>query len=152
MDNLERQLITKQIFICRVEEIASPYYEWRTHGFSVTLASVKGGEVIFDPASSSGDFLTKEADAFLKGKDTSELIKHTKAAFDISEEELNQYDAVFIPGGHGIMFDGPDNADLKKIIEHMWKQGKIVSAGKSRGNKCNSKLFSEGSGKKTREN
>lgn len=113
--------------IYRVEEIASPYYAWRTHGFQVTLASIKGGEVIFDPSSTSGDFLTKEADAFLKGEDTAAMIKNTKSAADFSEEDLNQYDALFIPGGHGIMFDG-ESSDLKRIVEFMWKQGKIVSA------------------------
>jgi putative intracellular protease/amidase len=56
------------------------------------------------------------------------MIKNTKSAAGFSEDDLNQYDALFIPGGHGIMFDGPENPALKKIIEHMWKQGKIVSA------------------------
>lgn len=82
----------------------------------------------FDPSSTSGDFLTKEADAFLKGADTAAMIQNTKSVADFSEEDLNQYDALFIPGGHGIMFDGPESSELKKIVEHMWKQGKIISA------------------------
>jgi putative intracellular protease/amidase len=84
--------------------------------------------VHFDPASKSGDFLTKEADSFLKGEETAAMIKNTKSASEFSEDDLNQYDAVFLPGGHGTMFDLPESSDLKKIVEHFWKQGKIVSA------------------------
>lgn len=50
----------------RVEEVAAPYFRWREAGYEVTVASLKGGEIPFDPASKSGDFLTPTADAFLK--------------------------------------------------------------------------------------
>lgn len=91
------------VFIRRVEEIAAPYFEWRTRGMSVTIASIKGGDIFFDPSSTSGDFCTPEAEAFLKGKETAPLIKNTKAIGDFTDEELDLYDAIFLPGGHGMM-------------------------------------------------
>ncbi len=86
--------------------------------------------MFFDPNSTTGDFLTSEAEAFLKGEDTSAMIKDTKSAADFlsAEEDLNKYDAVFIPGGHGIMIDGPESTDLKRIVEYMASKGKIISA------------------------
>ena len=48
------------------EELASPYYAWRLKGVHVDVASVKGGEVLFDPASKEGDFLTSAASRFLE--------------------------------------------------------------------------------------
>ena len=68
----------------------------------MTIASVNGGEIVFDPASTSGDFCTPEAAAFLKGEETAALIKNTKAIGDFSDEDLDTYDAIFVPGGHGI--------------------------------------------------
>lgn len=48
-----------------MEELASPYFEWRLKGFEVTIASIKGGEIPFDDASKTGDFCTPEAKNFL---------------------------------------------------------------------------------------
>lgn len=111
---------------CRVEEVAAPYFVWRSSGFKVDFASVKGGDVVFDPASTSGDFCTPDADAFLKSH--MNLVTGTRAIGQFNDEELKKYDAIFIPGGHGIMFDGPESKDLKKAVETMWNSGKIVAA------------------------
>ena len=40
-----------------------------------------------------------------------------------------RYDALFLPGGHGICMDGSDNSQLKQLIEAFWGAGKVVSAG-----------------------
>lgn len=46
--------------------MASPYYVWRMKGYDVTIASIAGGEIPFDPASKEGEFLTPEAKQFLQ--------------------------------------------------------------------------------------
>ena len=38
------------------------------------------------------------------------------------------YDAIFIPGGHGIMFDGPGNPRLRELVEAATAGGRVVSA------------------------
>jgi putative intracellular protease/amidase len=50
---------------CWVEEISSPYYAFKAAGFQVTISSILGGAIPFDPASKSGDFLTASAAQFL---------------------------------------------------------------------------------------
>ncbi|EFJ45187.1 hypothetical protein VOLCADRAFT_118483, partial [Volvox carteri f. nagariensis] len=45
---------------CWAEEVVAPYYIWKKHGYNVTIASVKGGEVPMDEASLNPPFLTKE--------------------------------------------------------------------------------------------
>ncbi len=42
--------------------------------------------------------------------------------------QLRKLDAVFIAGGHGIMFDGPESAALKQLVEMMWAAGRTVAA------------------------
>lgn len=38
------------------------------------------------------------------------------------------FDALFLPGGHGTMFDLPGNPDLEKVIRAMYESGKVVAA------------------------
>lgn len=112
---------------CWLEEVASPYYAWRLKGVHVDIASVKGGEVLFDPASKEGDFLTTAASRFLEDKEAQDLVKATKSIKDITDDDLAKYDAIFIPGGHGIVWDGADE-HLKRAVERMWAAGKVVAA------------------------
>lgn len=49
-----------------LEELAAPYYAFKDAGYSVTVASIKGGEITIDQTSVSGDFLTPVAQKFLK--------------------------------------------------------------------------------------
>ena len=36
---------------------------------------------------------------------------------DLSEDEILEYDVVFIPGGYGPMVDLPDNADVRRLLD-----------------------------------
>jgi putative intracellular protease/amidase len=71
---------------------------------AVDFASIKGGAVPFDAASTQGDFLTAEAAAFQKDEAAQKLIQNTRSVEEVlSSEDLASYDAVFVPGGHGIV-------------------------------------------------
>lgn len=111
-----------------VEEVASPYYAWREKGYEVTIASIKGGKIPFDPASEEGDFKTPEAGTFMEDKEAQELVNNSKSVTEVTEGAAEHYDAIFLPGGHGIAFDGPTSKELKQLVEAFWNGGKIVSA------------------------
>lgn len=112
---------------CWVEEVASPYYAWRSKGYQVTIASIKGGEIPFDPASKAGDFCTPEATNFLNDKEAQEKVNNSKPAADMLGS-VEEFDAIFLPGGHGIVYDGPKSKELKELLEKFWAAGKVVSA------------------------
>ena len=38
------------------------------------------------------------------------------------------YDALFLPGGHGTMFDYPGSEELARLVERFDREGKIVAA------------------------
>lgn len=46
-------------------QLAHPYYIFTSHGYSVTIASIKGGEIPVDEASLAAPFLTPEVEKFL---------------------------------------------------------------------------------------
>ena len=49
-----------------LEELSSPYYAFKQAGYTVTVASIAGGNIPLDATSLSGDFLTESAAKFLK--------------------------------------------------------------------------------------
>lgn len=87
-----------------------------------------GGAIPFDPASMSGDRLTSEGKAFLTNSETKEAICRPKSLAQVHRDGLDQYDAIFVPGGHGIVVDGPKDHRLKETVEHFWAAGKVVAA------------------------
>ena len=49
----------------RAEEVMAPYYYFLEAGCSVTIASIKGGEIPMDEASLNPPFVTKEVEKFI---------------------------------------------------------------------------------------
>ena len=110
-----------------IEEVATPYYAFKEAGFEVTQVSMKGGPVPIDVASMQGDFFTPPAKKFLWDAEAMAAFEHTKALKDVN---VLEYDAIFIPGGHGTCVDEHKDApDMKQAVETMYAAGnKIVSA------------------------
>jgi putative intracellular protease/amidase len=98
------------------DEYAKPYRIFKEKGYQITVASTQGGAAPIDPRSQpSGDEYAEEFD----------LLKHTAAIEDVS---LDQFDAIFIPGGHGTMYDLPENKILGDSIASFVETGRVVAA------------------------
>ncbi len=50
------------------------------------------------------------------------------AILQVLEKGVEAYDAVFIPGGHGIAFDGTSD-ELRALVERFWAADKVVAGG-----------------------
>ncbi|WP_435656688.1 type 1 glutamine amidotransferase domain-containing protein [Brucella pituitosa] len=108
------------------EELATPYYAFVDAGASVTLASIRGGPAPIDPRSVKARGENEASvDRFLLDETASKALNETLPvpAIDISE-----YDAVFLPGGHGTMWDLPESAELAMLLGKAWADGKVVVA------------------------
>lgn len=104
-------------------EAAQPWKVLRDAGFEVDLATPHGGEAPIDPGSHDlDDPVNREflEDTHIKGQ-----LKATPA---VKSMDLDKYDAVYLPGGHGTMWDLPDNDDVQKAVREMFEAGKVVSA------------------------
>ncbi|HLO75492.1 MAG TPA: type 1 glutamine amidotransferase domain-containing protein [Magnetospirillum sp.] len=108
------------------EELATPYYAFVDAGASVTLASIAGGAVPVDPRSVRPRGENEPSvERFLGDAAASASLKATPpvAAVDVSG-----YDAVFLPGGHGTMWDLPGSKALAALLGKAWASGKVVAA------------------------
>jgi len=107
-----------------IEEFATPYYLLSEQGIAITIASPNGGRAPIDPKSTLPEFSTAAVKRFFNDTAAQEQLEHTRRLSDINPAD---YDAVFYPGGHGPMWDLPENAVSINIIETYYNQGKPVA-------------------------
>lgn len=107
-----------------LEELTTPYYAFRDAGAAVTIASIEGGAVPIDPRSTAGD-LPESAKRFLDDPQARKAIETTPA---ISTIDIGSFNAIFLPGGHGTMWDFPTSTALSQRVADAFAAGKVVAA------------------------
>lgn len=109
-----------------LEELTTPYYAFRDAGAEVTLASIKGGKVPVDARSLEDEATKAESvQRYMKDEALQALVASTPRFTDL---DADGFDALFLPGGHGTMFDYPNSDELARLVEQFDREGKIVSA------------------------
>lgn len=109
----------------KLEELAAPYYVFRDAGAEVVLASPKGGQPPLDPKSASADFQTDDTRRFEADAEAKAALASTLRLVDVSVQD---YDAVFYPGGHGPLWDLANDSASIALIEAAVAAGKPVGA------------------------
>ncbi|SET50888.1 Putative intracellular protease/amidase [Salinibacillus kushneri] len=99
-----------------LEEFAVPYLVFKEQGYDVKVTSIEGGEVALDPNSIEEKAEWKEAEEELKN--TAKLTK----------EDAEGFDAIFLPGGHGAMFDFPNNETLQYVLQQFAEEDKVIGS------------------------
>lgn len=106
-----------------LEELAAPYYVFEDAGAIITIASPNGGEVPLDPKSEQDDALTPSSKRFKQDSAALNSLQHAIPLNEIKEED---FDALFLPGGHGPMWDLANNETLKSLLEAFNKNKKPI--------------------------
>lgn len=101
-------------------EFSEPYAIFKQAGFDIDVASIAGGPVPVDPRSGG------EA----RAKRDSEAWTASRATRPVDKVRLEPYVGVFLPGGHGTMWDFPDNPALANLV------GDAVESGVPVGSVC----------------
>ncbi len=106
------------------EELSAPYYALADQGAEITLASPKGGQPPIDPKSEDPDAQT---DATRRMAEDKELLGKLSNTTVLSDIKMEDYDAVFYPGGHGPLWDLAEDATSQKLIVDFYKAEKPVA-------------------------
>lgn len=109
-----------------LEELTTPYFTFAEAGALVTLASISGGMIPVDPRSLEPSDTEPESVSRFRGDGLASGAldrSHAIAGIDAAN-----FDAIFLPGGHGTMWDLPCNATLASLVGRMWREGKVVGA------------------------
>jgi putative intracellular protease/amidase len=109
------------------EELTTPYYALIDAGFDVVLASPKGGKPPFAEGSVKAAPADNEGTVKRFLSDTAAMAKfnatHTTTSLSAAD-----YSAVFLPGGHGTMWDTANDDATAKLVADSFNTGKPTAA------------------------
>ena len=108
-----------------LEEFAAPYYVLSDAGATITLASPMGGQPPIDPTSDASDAQTDDTRRF---KDDAATQAALAATVKLSAVDLNTFDAVFYPGGHGPLWDLAEDPVNIRLVEYFASGGRPIAA------------------------
>lgn len=101
------------------------YHCARERGYDIVLASPEGGSAPVDPMSLRPLFLDRLSAAYWKDRAFRERLRHTAS---LPETAGERFDCIYLAGGHGSMFDFPDNALLQALLAEQFESGRLVAA------------------------
>ncbi len=108
------------------EEVIVPYMLFSEAGYQIDIASPLGGQAPFDPGSIKPVGQNNPTvERFLADAVAQTKVKQT---LRVSEVHVQPYAAVFFPGGHGAMWDLPESADVKRVVEQAAAANKVIGA------------------------
>ncbi|RUS45675.1 type 1 glutamine amidotransferase domain-containing protein [Cohnella sp. AR92] len=101
-----------------LSEFAESYDGFLKQGYDITVASPQGGKAPVDPSSIGAD----TSEEIIKAE---QYLENTVSLKDISSDD---FDAIFLPGGHGAMYDLPHNEELQTLLREFYEGNKLVAA------------------------
>ncbi|MGE5477264.1 MAG: type 1 glutamine amidotransferase domain-containing protein [Bacteroidales bacterium] len=108
------------------EELATPYWALADAGVAVDIASIAGGTAPHDPGS-LGAPGTRPASVERFVGDSAAMHK-VRSTLAVEEVRAEDYDAIFLPGGHGTMWDLPTSTALAALLGRAFDLGKVIGA------------------------
>ena len=104
-------------------EVTHFHHALAQQGLGVDIASPKGGLPPMDEKSRSPPDRLNEA--FLGQEELRKKLENSLPAASVEE---TRYQALYFAGGHGAMWDFPDNPTLSAIATALYRRGGVVSA------------------------
>lgn len=94
-------------------------------GHDMTIISPKGGVTPIDPESLKPLMMDATTKSYYEDPAFMALLQATIPMLKVAADD---FDAIYLTGGHGTMFDFTDNVTLQKLIADFYQQDKLVSA------------------------
>ncbi len=102
-------------------EASRPYNFLKKYGIEVDFASPMGGK----PLPDAFDLEDEDNKTFWEDE---EVQGKLSATFTPETAEAQNYAGIYFPGGHGTMWDFPDNLALQELTRDIYEQGGFVAA------------------------
>lgn len=104
-----------------VPEVAHVYYPLRETGIEIDFATTRAGEPR-GYGDEKGDLLSE------RYRSDPEVAQEMTERKVLSEVDPSGYDAVYFPGGHGTMWDFPDNPEIERVVREIDARQGLVAA------------------------
>lgn len=109
------------------EELTTPYYALTDAGFDVVLASPLGGKPPFATGSVKDAVEDNQGSVKRFLQDSAAMVKFN-ATHQAKSLKAADYSAVFLPGGHGTMWDTAEDPATATLVSDAFNAGKPVAA------------------------
>ncbi|QDK37385.1 type 1 glutamine amidotransferase domain-containing protein [Bdellovibrio sp. NC01] len=104
-----------------LSEITHPYDEFSRAGYQVDMISSRGGKVPLDGVKMDDPINA----TWMNDEEFLAKIEDTLQPWQVSGDD---YCAIYFAGGHGAMFDFPDNLSLQKLASQIFENDGVVGA------------------------
>ncbi len=108
-----------------LSELTHIYAALTQENWNITIASPQGGNIPIDPASLTPLVLDKLTKQYYNNSAFRNILTNTKSLQEVITEE---FDCVYLAGGHATMYDFPNNTTLQKIIQTHYENNKLITA------------------------
>lgn len=111
-------------------ELAIPAQAFIEAGYEVTVATPSGNTPALDGGSINLDLFHGDRDAMeqaLRFVTTYPSMQQPERLADVVSAGLDQFDALYVPGGHAPMTDLMENRDLGAALRHFHDAGKVTA-------------------------
>ena len=105
-------------------ELAAPYYILTEAGYEVVFASPDGGEAPIDLLSMKPPYTTEYTERFIADPVAMFVAKNTRKLRNIN---YDTFDAVFIPGGYGLLWDLASDSYVIKLIRDSYETDRPIA-------------------------
>ena len=111
-------------------ELTHPLHVFQEAGYEVEIASTEGGKIVMDGYSNPTDASGYSAHdvislGYMQLDWFNQMLENTQNLTDVNVDE---YDAIFLVGGQGPMYTFKGNHDLQKLFANFYESGKPSAA------------------------
>ena len=108
-----------------LSELTHAYAIFAGQGYEQHIVRPQGGRSPLEPRALKWPLLDASAKAWLKTPAKMALLENT-----LSPQQVDpvRFDAIYFTGGHAVMWDFPDSAELQQITREIYERGGVVSA------------------------
>lgn len=106
-----------------LSELTHPYYSILDENINIDIVSIMGGEIPIDPNSvAQEDYYN---DKFLADDNLKNIMKNSTSLRDVN---IKEYDAIVFAGGHGTMWDFPNNSNIHSKVLDIYAKNGVIGA------------------------
>lgn len=106
-------------------EMTVPYYEFLDANIQVDVASIKGGEIPFEPVSLRWPVATPADKRYLADVDLQDKVQHS---LKIDDVDFTQYDLIYMAGGWGAAYDLGTSDVLGQKLSEAYASGAVLGS------------------------
>lgn len=106
-----------------LSELTHPYYVLKDSGIEVDIASIQGGTAPIDPRS-----LELSDDTNQRFFNDAEIMRQVLSSRKLGDIKAEEYKAVLFSGGHGTMWDFPNDKNVNRLAREIYESGNVVAA------------------------